>query len=171
MRGKPRYQDRHKAQWCHVYTIKVSRVDTAVLRFSQARGGQDGSAARHGFPLISATRLATACLAARGSAAIVVLLHVSDAPVYHARDQLGGVLALHLEHGVLAHGSEDAHWVVAIDAGIPKRDHPEVSSQSLCPHPLRGVQPVKAVPQSLRLCVPERRVVLRARSRKDEELE
>ena len=96
-------------------------------------------------------------------------------PRYHDRHKAqctpGGVLALHLEHGVAPHGGEDVHRVVAIDAGIPKRDHSQLPSYSLCPHPLRGGQSVEAVPQSLRLCVPERGVVLFARPRQDENLE
>ena len=62
------------------------------------------------------------------------------------------------------------HRVVAIDAGIPKCDHSQLSPHSLCPHPLRGAHPLK-VSESLRLCVLESLVVIFARSRKDENLE
>ena len=75
-------------------------------------------------------------------------------PRYHDRHKAqctpGGVLALHLEQGVAPHGGVDVHRVVAIDAGIFERDHPQLPSHSLCPHPLRGVHPLK-VSESLRL--------------------
>ena len=74
-------------------------------------------------------------------------------PRYHDRHKAqctpGGVLALHLEHGVAPRGGGDVHRVVAIDACIPKRDHSQFSPHSLCPHPLRGAHPMK-ISESLR---------------------
>ena len=47
-----------------------------------------------------------------------------------------GVLALDLEQGVAPHSGVDVHRVVAIDAGILQRDHPQLPSHSLCLHSL-----------------------------------
>ena len=75
-------------------------------------------------------------------------------PRYHDRHKAqctpGGVLALHLEQGVAPHGGVDVHRVVAIDACIFERDHFQLASHSLRPHPLRGVHILK-VSESLRL--------------------